>query len=133
MQNVFPLKIDKKDIELNPDPINDIKGLNSREVTFIGNYKNVEISCVCVIAFGDMQYHQEQYYYGFKMSQQLLACRNMANYFGVFNAHILEMANFINRPPKEPALFIVKPLFTNGTIGQYLKIKRRTGNYCKHK
>lgn len=119
---------DVQSLILNPEPVKDIKGLNSREVTFIGTYKNMDITCRCVIAFGDIDYHQEQYYYGYHMYREMQSCRYVTNYIGIFRAHVLDIVDFIQNPPKEPALFIVKPLYVHGTLAQYAKAKRRTGN-----
>lgn len=127
MLDVFPLKIDKNNIELTQEPVKDVKGLNSREITFNGEYNDIEISCVCVMGFGDAMYHYRQYYYGFRMSQKLVACRNMANYIGIFKADITQMADFISTPPKDLSLFIIKPSFTNGTVAQYMKTLRNSG------
>jgi hypothetical protein len=62
--------------------------------------------------FDDVQYHQEKYCYGFEISEELLACRNMASYHGLQDT------------PKEPVVFIVKALYINGTLAGYLKLNR---------
>jgi hypothetical protein len=124
---VFPLKISRGDIKLNVNPVRDQKGQNSREVAFTAKYKQVDALCVCIIVYGDVNYHQSQYYYAFDMSERLKVCRNMANQYAIFNCDLLEMADFLKRPPKEPVLFIVKPLYNNGTLYQFLARKKREG------
>lgn len=57
-----------------------------------------------------------------------MACRNMANYFGTFKEQVIYFMDFIKNPPPEPALFIIKPYFSNGSLSTYLKTLKRTGN-----
>lgn len=128
----FLQKLKTKHLVLNPEPFKDVKGLNSREVTFTGTYTNIQISCECIIAFGDVGYHQEQYIYGYQMHNRLHGCQYMAHYFGVFRAHVLNIVDFIQTPPKEPALFLVRRLYDGGNLSQYMFDKRRNGKYKKN-
>ncbi|KAG2229317.1 hypothetical protein INT48_005886, partial [Thamnidium elegans] len=129
---IFLQKINTECLVLNPEPFRDVKGLNSREVTFTGAYTNLQISCECIIAFGDVNYHQAQYIYGYKMHNRLYGCRSMAHYVGVFRAHVLDIVDFIQTPPKDPALFLVRRLYCGGNLGQYMLNKRRNDAHLKN-
>ncbi|GAA5803090.1 hypothetical protein HPULCUR_008565 [Helicostylum pulchrum] len=65
------------------------------------------------------------------MHNRLYGCQYMAHYVGVFRAHVLDIVDFIQTPPKDPALFLVRRLYYGGNLGQYMYDKRRNEEYLE--
>lgn len=120
---VFPLNIDKEELKIDENPVKDVKSNNGREISFTAKYKQVDVLCIRIIIDGDINFHQEQYVYAYNMSQRLIACRNVANYYAFFQCEKLEEVNFI----KKPVLLLIKPLYSNGSLQQYLLQLKKTG------
>jgi hypothetical protein len=129
LSNAFPLKINEADIKLTK-LLRDNTRNSKRELLLLGKYNGVEISCTSVIAYNDQE--DERYHYAFQMSEELLSCRNVANYLGVFITTNLKgmMSTTLSRPilseheEKQSILCIIQPWFRHGTLAQYLKLKR---------
>lgn len=127
---VFPLHIDKEELVIDENPVKDVKSNNGREISFTAKYKQVDVLCIRIIIDGDINFHQEQYVYAYDMSQRLIACRNVANYLAFFQCERLEEVNFI----KKPVLLLIKPLYSNGSLQQYLlQLKKTGGKYTNIK
>lgn len=125
LEELAPQKIGRRDITLNEDPVKDeVKGYG-REITFVAKSKGLDVLCVCIIL--DTSYHEYEYTYSFAMSNRLKICRNMASYITMLSCDLIDMIGFIKKPPKRPVLFIVKPIYMDGTLEQYLKRLKREG------
>lgn len=139
LSTIFPLNtIDSANSTLNQCLESNQLNITAKQYTFAAKYNELNVCCTCISSYDKSTSGQDEFYYAFQMSKQLISCRNMASYLGVFiKANVEQMLpkeEVHNELPAtaseelvsmdQPALFIVKPWFQNGSLSTYLEQKR---------
>lgn len=125
LQQVFPLKFDAKDANIDTRSFSDKMSNYSREITFKGIYKKINVLCTCVIPSNNIKYFDDMNKHEWKISERLMPCRYMATYINHFKADRNSLINgIIGNKSNGSAWYYVKPYYEKGTLAEYLMAKR---------
>ncbi|KAK4510877.1 uncharacterized protein ATC70_005312 [Mucor velutinosus] len=124
----FPLEFDPQFIHIDKQPLMDKMKVHSREITFKGSYKRLDIMCTCVVpSIGD-SYFEDMNRYEWEMSENLLPCRGMATHINQFRSKRNAALNEIIGDESDQAVwFFIKPYYEKGTLANYRLSKRYQG------
>ncbi|KAL7329381.1 hypothetical protein PS15p_207491 [Mucor circinelloides] len=123
----FSLGFDTKLIRIDTQPLIDKMQDHRREITLKGNYKQLDITCTCVVPSINSSYFDEMNRYEWAMSDYLLPCRSMATYINHFKSKRNAVLNeIIGDESDQPVWFFIKPYYKKGTLADYKLSKRHS-------
>lgn len=124
----FPLDFDAKFIRIDKQPVMDKMLDHSREISFKGSYKRLDIMCTCVVPSLNDSFFEEMNRYQWKMSDNLLPCRSMATHIHHFKSKSsAAFSEIIGDTLDQTVWFFIKPYYERGTLANYRLSKRRQG------
>lgn len=127
----FSLGFDTKLIRIDTQPLIDKMQDHRREITLKGNYKQLDITCTCVVPSINSSYFDEMNRYEWAMSDYLLPCRSMATYINHFKSKRNAVLNeIIGDESDQPVWFFIKPYYKKGTLADYKLSKRHSSKWC---
>lgn len=125
LERFFPLKFDAKNANIDARPLSDKMSNYSREITFKGIYKKIDILCTCVIPSNNAKCFDIMNKHEWKISERLMPCRYMATYINRFRTIRNSFINGIIEDESNSSVwYFVKPYYEKGTLAKYLMDKR---------
>ncbi|GAN01164.1 hypothetical protein MAM1_0005d00595 [Mucor ambiguus] len=128
----FTLELDTKFMRIDKRLVTDKMKDHSREISFKGSYKHLDIMFTCVVPSINDSYFDDMNRYEWKMSDCLLPCRSMATCISHFRSKRNAVLNEIIGDTSDQAVwFFIKPYHEKGTLANYRLSKRRQGTHIE--